>query len=197
MQKEIWFLFGATFFIFVILLALSYNLVSQKIPNFETMILEPTENFVIKEDKEGKTIFNANLGLECQIPSDWQTEKEPTTKTLFLLPPGTTIEEEGQILKKGCLIGINAQKAITGQLNALQETINSLKTTSQTSTSSIILVDKAEALKEEAISFGFWQAQISIPYKENIIYFRAISSQAEKNECSQIFERFLDSVNLK
>jgi len=196
MPKGFWFLFGVTFFVFVALLVFTYNFVSEKIPNFETMMFEPAENFVVKEDKEGKTIFNTNLGLKCQIPSDWQIEKNQSTGNLFLLPPGTTIEKEGQILKKGCLIGINAQKGIKEQLSVLQNTINSLKTASKKSNFSIVLVGEIEALKEENISFGLWEAQISIPYKENIIYFRAISSQAEKNECSQIFERFLDTVTL-
>ena len=196
MPKGFWFLFGASFFVFVALLVFSYNFVSEKVSDFESMIFEPAENFVVKESQEGKTIFNANLGLKCQIPSDWQIEKELTTRTLFLFPPGTSIDREEQILKKGCLIGINAQKGIKEQLSVLQNTINSLKSTSQKSNSSVILVGEIEALKEEDISFGLWQVQISTPYKENIIYFRALSSEPEKNECSKIFERFLDTVTL-
>lgn len=196
MSKGFWFLFGATFFVFVALLVFSYNLVSEKVPDFESMIFEPTENFVVKEDKEGKTIFNANLGLKCQIPSDWQIEKEPTTRTLLLLPPGTAVKKEEQNLKKGCLIGINAQKAIAGQLNTLQKTINSLKNIPQKSTLSVVLVGEIEALREENISFGLWQIQISIPYKENINYLKALSPETEKNECSKIFEEFLDTITL-
>ena len=189
MPKIFWLIFFLALAFLLGFFFLSYNLVSENLLEQQKSFPQSLENFTIKETKEGIIVLNSDLGLELGPLEGWRVEKDFSTNTLFFFfkPNNGNLLED-----KSYTITLKGQKT---QTPILEEIIHFLKTNSQKNGDFVAKIGQKEALKEEIILSGLWQVQVSLPLPENNIIFIATSCpQAKKEDCSKIFNQFLEKI---
>ncbi len=162
------------------------------------------DDFVIKETSEGKIIENKKAGLTIKAPEGWEVKKMNIGEGLVSLNSSdATIElkEEKVVLpiQLGCLIQTNViYKKAT--LNEIRDEVlyNHYFLGAKIDNFVDINIKNLTAIKNnlETEKYGS-QTGAYLPYGNKVYSFYLFWGPNDKENCDQVFNKFLESVSIR
>ena len=162
------------------------------------------DDYVIKEIAEGKIVENKKAGLTVKVPNGWEVERvEQLEGSVAFYTPDVEGVKRGDILnpplKKGCAIGggvIYKKMSFDYIKEEIKEIHAGLGITSEEF--EIITIKNRQALKNTFDSLLIGPSiSVYIPIQSRIYNFGIYWASEEKERCIQIFNNFLETVEIK
>ncbi len=162
------------------------------------------DDYVIKDTAEGKIVENKKAGLVVKVPEGWEAEKiNEKEGFLILYPARTTTEWQDEKislpLKSGCFIDVSIvyEKMDFADIKLdIKYILSGLTVKSQEFEE--IMVNNHQALKNifdtEKIGAGIG---VNIPLDNKEYVFYLYWGSDEKENCTQEFNKFLETVSIK
>ena len=175
--------------------------VSEDLDIIPAVKVEPPENYKIIETAQGISVENSNVGLKFKVPEGWTAEKEEVQAdewVINVLSPDIKFGEDG-MLSEGC--GLSAwveqdettANLVRNRINDPDEYSNEISGAYEA-----ISVDNKNALKMTLSREG-WGSIISVevPLEDRIIIFDTLFRPNTEQRCSEVFNQFLEQVEIK
>lgn len=164
------------------------------------------EDYLAKEVPEGIKIENEKAGLSFVVPTSWIVKKpaEGIIDSIRFYSPGAT-EETILIMESGCRIIPDVLDIKTSLATLDEETAKGNLWNKYSLFAEIIKVGGYKTLKRPAASsdLNFYHLEVLVPvksinpFKNRVFSFVLDSSLAEKDDCSAVFNNFLNTVVIK
>jgi len=177
--------------------------------------LERLVNYIVNDTPEGKIIETKDGRLKFKIPEGWHIRKakENMIGPIYILNPGlvknyqeetdtniSKLIKESFESKSGCLIGIGhveERKNLDDLKKEIEEESQYLTLLSE-EIFEITEIDNYQALRyiSDTAYNGYW-ITLFVPFENKTYTVSVVFNRDNKEECSQEFDKFLETVSIK
>ena len=171
------------------------EVISREIP--KSIEYESIENYEIIETEKGKMVKNENVGLSFIVPDGWNIDKIEEDDTIEISRFSKIDRSNSRLIDGDCdfLIGVdyylkedNRPLFILQQIEGREELLEDIQ--------EIIFVNSYPALKTTKKSDTTLLINIELPNINKIYNFILFSLLNDEKNCSEEFDKFLETISI-